>query len=174
MDHKRIIPSTDYEYFHPGHVINSSKKNDWSNVLLTCYSSPKRTTSDLRPATYDHILAFGESGAVKGEHRLNGSCWRSFTWNAKEWFIGPAYQNSRMARWETTCDETIDLLVCYIHLSSVVLEKHALQAADRAPSFIELQSCIGNADPLMYQLGLSLRCEALKQTLYEQIFVEKP
>ena len=166
----KIIPGKDYQIYHPGDAVVGEDR--WKNLVFTRYLHPKKADIAPRPATNDHILAFGDSGAVKGEHSLNDGPWKPFVWHTPQWFIGQAFQNRRNSRWRTICNEDIDLAVCYIHLSPQLLAEHALQAADRVPPTIELVSGIGMIDPLMQQLGLALKAEAVKDHPYEKIYVE--
>lgn len=170
--HPTFVNSEKYEKFHPGKVELSSKSLSWEGLLFTRYSHPKVSLGSPRPATTEHILAFSDNGAVKGEYSMNGGGWRPYTWRHKEWFIGQAFENQRDSRWHSLCEENVELSVCYLHISPKVLERVALEAGQTYPGNIEIPHKMSIVDPLMYQIGLSLRDELARSNPYGKIFVE--
>lgn len=166
------VNSERYEKFHPGKVELSSKALSWDGLLFTRYSHPKNSHGSPRPATTEHILAFSDNGAVQGEYSMNGGKWRPYTWRHKEWFIGQAYENQRDSRWSSLCAEEVELSVCYLHISPKVLERVALESGQSYPGSIEIPHQMSLVDPLMYQIGVSLRDELTRANPYGKIFVE--
>ncbi|TQV71848.1 helix-turn-helix transcriptional regulator [Exilibacterium tricleocarpae] len=168
-----LISGAEYEDYHPGTVAISSKgQKYWDNLLLTRYLSPKCSAGSACPATTDHILAFSDSGAVKGHYAFNTGKWQPYVWRQREWLLGQAFQNACKSRWNALSDDGTELSVCYLHLSPTFLENVALQVADRDATNIELPHQLGISDPLMLQLGLALRSEAECPNLYGKIFIE--
>lgn len=167
-----VVKSEKYEKFHPGTVQQTSKSMSWDGLLFTRYSHPHVSQGSPRPATTEHILAFSDSGAVTGDYSLNGGKWRPYTWRHKEWFIGQAFENQRDSRWHSLCSEDVELSVCYLHLSPKVLERVAMEAGETFRGGIELPHRMSFQDPLMYQIGVSLRDELARANPYGKIFVE--
>jgi AraC family transcriptional regulator len=167
-----IVSSDKYEKFHPGKVQQTSRSMSWDGLLFTRYSHPHTSHGSPRPATTEHILAFSDNGAVKGDYSMNGGKWRPYIWRHKEWFIGQAFENQRDSRWHSLCAENVELSVCYMHLSPKVLERVALEAGETHCGSIEIPHCMSIQDPLMYQIGISLRDELSRANPCGKIFVE--
>lgn len=168
----KYIPGNKLAEYHPGKLELSSKNRDWEGILFNRYSHPKISPGCPRPATTDHILAFANSGAVKGDYCINGDKWRPYFWKTHEWLIGQAFENDRDSRWHSACDENIELSVCYIHLSPQLFNKIALETMDKSPKFIEIPHRFGFKDPMMLQLGLAIKRELECNNPYGKIFVE--
>jgi AraC family transcriptional regulator len=168
----KIITGEEYDQYHPGQVEITSKSRSWSGLLFTRYSHPRTCNGSPRPATKDHLLAFSNNGAVKGEYSFCQGKWKPYTWQQGEWLLGQAYENDRDSRWNSLCDEKTELSVCYIHLSPEILMKAACEAADRSPQAIELPHRMSFKDSLMYQLGMALKYEAENEYPYGTLLAE--
>lgn len=167
-----VVTAEEYENYHPGNVVDSSKTKAWQGLHFTQFSHPKTSSGAPRPATADHILAFGCQGAVKGESKLNSDKWRPYVWYEHEFFLGSALANDRDSRWETLSGENDDLLVAYLHLSPRILYENAQRVINCNPDDIELPSKFGFKDPLMLQLGLSIKQELGGGNFFGNLFVE--
>ena len=171
-NHSHAIDSKDYEKFHPGQVELTSRAQPWQGLLFTRYSHPLHCSGAPRPATQDHLLAFANNGAVKGQYQFNGGRWRPYVWRQHEWLLGQAFENSRDSRWDSMCSDQTELSVCYLHLSPKLLERHAMEATQLDPNHIELPHKMSFEDPLLLQLGLQIKQEAENTSPYGRMFVE--
>ncbi len=168
----KIISGKNYEDYHPGNVELSSQDKNWNGLIFTRYSHPQHSNGCPRPATNDHLLAFSNNGAVKGDYAFNSSKWKPYTWRQGEWLIGQSCENSRDSRWNSLCAEDVELSVCYIHLAPDILKTVALEAADQDPGIIELPHRMSVEDPFMLQLGLQIKAETENNNPYGKIFIE--
>lgn len=168
----KTIPGTSYHKFHPAVVKSSSISKEWNELYFVHYIHPKHFRGSPRPATSDHILAFGSEGAVKGENAINSDHWKPYKWYEEEWFIGPAYGNDRDSCWDTLCDESQDLGVCYIHLSPAVLKRAAVEFGQFDADNLELPIKMGLKDPFMYQIGLQIKHEVEAENPFGSLYVE--
>lgn len=164
------VDSSDYEKHLPSNAEFTSAFGRQSDLLYARYLMPKYWDGGLRPATNDHILSFGLSGAIKGEQKYNSDKWRAFVWGKTDCMIAQAQENSRDVRWHSISDDDID--VCYLHLSPKLLEQVAVKAADRQPALMELPHRTCFKDPFLFQLGMAIKDEVEQGGLFGDIYIE--
>ncbi|WP_179957611.1 helix-turn-helix domain-containing protein [Exilibacterium tricleocarpae] len=169
---KTVVDSVSYERLVPGRLKTSSRQKSWDGFHFMSVNYPRHCTGSPRPATTDHSLIFADSGAARGEYRLNSSKWKKFTWHAGAFFIAPALENDRDIRWDAITPQHVDLSVCYMNISPGLLAKSALEVADKGPYKIELPHQLGLVDPFMRQLGEKIKKEVDRGSPFGTIFVE--
>lgn len=167
-----VVRGEHYEKYHPGTVVASSKEEAWEGLLFNQYTHPILCHGTPRPATDDHIIAFGCSGAVSGENAVNSNKWQPYEWQPHEFFIGPAFANDRDSRWQALSGDDVELRVGYIHLAPELLHKNAENIVGGNGSKIELPYKLGFKDPFMLALGMQLRKELGGQSVFGKLYVD--
>ena len=167
-----VVPGERYNKYHVGKLTKSSENQSWNGLLYTRYLHPNVSDGCSRPATTDHILAMGITGGVKGHYAFNKGAWKPYIWRAKEWMLGSAFENERDSRERSLCSDEVELHACYLHLSPNIMEKVALEAADRSHTKIKLIHKMGLRDPFLLQMGLEIEAEVARENVYGSIFAE--
>ena len=129
----------------PPNVLISSREVAWNNVHFEYHYHPSHETPEHYPV--QHVIAVQIEGQVQAERRLDGKL--------KQERIGPGDVCIVPARHPHSIRSEGEQGLIFLSLDPSFLKRVAADALDR--SSVELTAQFAKPDPLIHQIGLSLK-----------------
>ena len=172
---ERSIPhhtsTHDFEHYVPGTPILSSRSLGWESVMVRAYQdSTEMQENWLMPTSPDILLTLTISGTAYVEARTRNGPWASSTIHVGDLSLTPGDGVPYELRWKRLSTEPIHTL--YLHLSQHVFAQAVEELADRDPTRLMLQDCLGFQDPLLSQLSLALQQEVRQPVFANRLYAE--
>lgn len=147
----QVLPNTNLQF---------SCKTQLTGIYLESHQSPPHETPEHYPT--QHVIAIQTAGAVQSERRLNGQFRREFI-VAGDVCVVPAHTR----HWIRSEGEQSLL---FLSFAPTFLKRVAPESID--PDCIEILPHFAKSDPLVYQLGLSLKQALQTDPMGSRVYAE--
>lgn len=150
-------------------LLASSSGLDWQGIEAHTFQLPYNMAFCAESQTTDiNLIAFTQ-GKLWMDENQRLSC-RGFEIHCGDLFLRPLHTATPEARWHGISPEPVHSL--HIHLDPPLFDRAIEELADRDPARITLVEHAGFSDPLLWQIGLTLRNELKNPSAMSALYAQ--
>jgi AraC family transcriptional regulator len=148
----------------------SSEKAGWEELTVRAYQKPGEIERWIDPVVPEIALVLQISGTMLLEQRRSNGSWKTQLIRQGDLILKPAGVVTKEVRWKSLSSQPMQTL--HLSLNHDLFSRTAQQVTERDPARLTLFGRAGFQDPLLAQIGLTLRREVEHPTAAGKLYVQ--